>query len=270
MLSNLANAIIANIYFFLTFFAGHCPHRYISFQNNIIIAYSNENNRFLNYVLNAKFNTQNVANKVDKVVNFFKFKNLHNFNWWVFPKNDQPSNLSEILKNKDFKLQETYFNMYLELDKLDLSQIPKNQDSGFIIKGVTTPQMLKIFGQILVDAEFIDLDSNKLLEGFPLKFFNGDESGLEFYIGYLNGKPVSCICLIFHAGVIGYNLLAVLPEYRSHGYGKMMCLHAIKRALNRNFKIACFQVEEKYKQIYEHYGAISLPECNICKYTYQG
>jgi len=271
--SSIVVAMCANVCFFMTYFAERSETRYVERKDDVIIAYSDGNCLSANYAFKSKFTGDNAEQRVDETIAFFKDK-WKPFSWWIFP-TDEPSNLGEILKSKGFKFKQSYAGMFLDLDNDKLKALEKFKCEELRIEKVLTLEKLKDFSKVLGEAKFLDMDdwveafkglSEKDLqpEAFP------KDALIEFYVGYVDDKPVTTGVLILHSGVANGDFLSAVPEYRGKGYAAAIMKFGIQRAKDFGCKTAVLQSEEECEGLYKKLGAVEIPNCELGEYIYEG
>lgn len=78
--------------------------------------------------------------------------------------------------------------------------------------------------------------------------------GIEFYVGYVEGRPVAGSVLFLSHDVAGVYNVATVPAQRGQGIGEAMTWHAIRRGAERGALFASLQASEMGKPIYERMG----------------
>ncbi len=78
--------------------------------------------------------------------------------------------------------------------------------------------------------------------------------GIEFYVGYDEGRPVAASALFLSHDVAGVYNVATVPALRGRGMGEAMTWHAIRRGAERGALFASLQASEMGKPIYERMG----------------
>lgn len=159
-----------------------------------------------NCILDAGFLDNEAKESISKVIQHFTKKNLP-FSWWVCPY-DKPANLGEYLEGAGLKNTDNCVGMYLDLDAW------KEQPSVAIeIAKACNQKTFSDFANILfvqdaaANAQYFSWIANAYTEDDPI----------EFYTGYVNGKPVTRGLIVFFAQVAGIYQVATVKEERRKG-----------------------------------------------------
>lgn len=205
-----------------------------------------------NYVLEADFLSSDANNKIDKITNYFRKKNVP-FAWWVSPY-DKPQDLSNYLEKNNYINTENNTAMYFDLDTWNASSsIP----AELKIIQAKTEQELQDFALVLANED----------ESFKQYFFGvasvlTDDDPIEYYVGYVNGKPVVRGLSCYFAQVVGLHWLSTVPSERKKGYGKAMQEFRLKRAKELGYHIAVLQASSDGYPLYKKLG---YKECGVFK-----
>lgn len=195
-----------------------------------------------NYVLDTHLEKTKINEKIQEIIQKFATKP---FSWWVSP-NDAPADLDQYLEQAGLENAESNVGMYLNLD----AWMPSNfKPRGLEIVRALDEKTLQDFASVLANDE----------ESFQ-KYFSWiasvitDDDPLEFYVGYVNGKPVTRGYMIFYAGVAGLHMLSTTPDERKKGYGTAMQEFRLKRAKDLGYHIAVLQASTQGLPLYRQLG----------------
>ena len=81
-----------------------------------------------------------------------------------------------------------------------------------------------------------------------------DIPGCEFYVGYIDGRPVASSALVTSGGVAGVYNVGCVPDARKQGLGEAMTWHAVSRGRELGCDIASLQASAMGRPIYERMG----------------
>lgn len=87
-----------------------------------------------------------------------------------------------------------------------------------------------------------------------------DDDPIEYYVGYVDGKPVVRGLSCYFAQVAGLHWLSTLPSERRRGYGRAMQEYRLKRAKDLGYHIAVLQASSEGYPLYRKLG---YKECGL-------
>lgn len=248
--TKLVKAMEANLNVHMTHFAQYLNQVELIRIPGFTIVNSGMPDDTFNYILEGDFSELDANRKINEVTDYFKKKNVP-FSWWISPY-DKPENLSTYLENNGYINTENNIAMYFDLDGWD----------GHI----SMPQELEI----------VQAKDEKTLEDFALVLANNDaffkkyfewiasvltdDDPIEFYVGYVNGKPVVRGLSCYFAQLAGLHWLSTSPKERKKGYGKAMQEHRLKRAKDLGYHIAVLQASSEGYPLYKKLG---YKECGL-------
>jgi GNAT superfamily N-acetyltransferase len=228
-----------------------------------------------NYVLDADFSNAEADKKIHEVTNYFLQKNIpfslgsihgsspsgrasHDkrycpipFSWWISPY-DKPENLSDCLENNGYVNTENNIAMYFDLDAWD-----ENTFSIPELKIVQAKDEKSLIDFALILAN----DKTSFKKYFEwLASILTDDDPIEYYVGYVNNKPVVRGLSCYFAQVAGLHWLSTLPSERKKGYGKAMQEYRLKRAKDLGYHIAVLQASHEGYPLYKKLG---YKECGV-------
>ena len=78
-----------------------------------------------------------------------------------------------------------------------------------------------------------------------------EDDPIEYYVGYVNGKPVVRGLSCYFAQVCGLHWLSTSPLERNKGYGTAMQQYRLKRAKDHGYHVAVLQASEMGAPLYK-------------------
>ncbi len=203
-----------------------------------------------NYLLEADFNEDNITESIQEISTYFKNKNVP-YSWWLGPY-DQPIVLSAHLQQHGYVNTENNQAMYFDLDAWDAN--------------IMMPPELEIIRaldkQTLRDFALVLANNAQAFETYYawLADIVTEEDPIEFYVGYVNGKPVVRGSACYFAGVAGLHALSTIAGARQKGYGSAMQGFRLKRAKELGYHIAVLQASQQGYPLYQRLG---YKECGV-------
>ena len=77
---------------------------------------------------------------------------------------------------------------------------------------------------------------------------------IEYYVGYIDGKPVVRGLSCYFAQVAGLHWLSTVPSERRKGYGRAMQEYRLKRAKDLGYHVAVLQASHEGETLYQKLG----------------
>jgi GNAT superfamily N-acetyltransferase len=114
----------------------------------------------------------------------------------------------------------------------------------------------------VADAQMLGDFERTFIEGYPIEEFQPFRPGAIFtlpvlggdyhlWLGYVDGRPVTCAIAHVSAGVVGIHFVATLPEARGRGYGAAIT----SRAASTDPTLpAVLQASDLGRPVYERLG----------------
>ncbi|EKD72122.1 MAG: acetyltransferase [uncultured bacterium] len=210
-----------------------------------------------NYVLETDFTwyrpcetEEEIKEKIGEATRYFTDKNLP-FSWWVSPY-DKPNNLAEILEKVGYQNTENNIAMYLDLDAWQSQSI---SIPGLEIIRATDGRTLRDFALVLTN------DKTSFEKYFSwVATVLTDDDPIEFFVGYVEGKPVVRGLSCYFAGVVGLHWLSTASNERKKGYARAMQQFRLQRAKKLGYHLAVLQASNEGLPVYQKMG---YNECGV-------
>jgi GrpB-like predicted nucleotidyltransferase (UPF0157 family)/predicted acetyltransferase len=203
-----------------------------------------------NTVSDADFSTIDADKKIQEVTDYFS-QNHTPFSWWVSP-HDKPEKLTEFLVKNNYKNTENNIAMSFDLDAWNGEITPPPELK--IIRALDE-KTLQDFACVLTN----DKESFKKYFSWIASVLTENDP-IEYYVGYVNNKPVVRGLICFYAQVAGLHWLSTDPEMRKKGYGAALQQFRLKRAKELGYHVAVLQASE---QGYPLYKKLGYQKCGI-------
>ncbi len=253
----LVQAMEANLNVHMTHFAQYLSQVELIRVPGFTLVNSGLADDTFNYVIDADFSSANANTKISEITDYFTQKNSP-FSWWISP-HDQPADLSVNLANQGYTNTENNCAMYLDLDGWD-EQVHQLQTLNIV--RATDEKTLQDFALVLANDE----DTFKTYFSWVASILTNDDP-IEYYVGYVDGKPVVRGLSCYFAQVAGLHWLSTVPSERKKGYGRAMQEYRLKRAKDLGYHIAVLQASSEGYPLYRKLG---YKECgNFCEYKQQ-
>jgi len=167
------------------------------------------------------------------------------FSWWISP-HDQPADLSAHLESHGYKNTENNCAMYFDLDAWNECISPMSE---LKIIRATDEKTLHDFALVLTNNEaafktYFSWVASVLTEDDPI----------EYYVGYVDGKPVVRGLSCYFGQVAGLHWLSTVPSQRRKGYGRAMQEYRLKRAKELGYHVAVLQASNEGYLLYQQLG----------------
>jgi GrpB-like predicted nucleotidyltransferase (UPF0157 family)/GNAT superfamily N-acetyltransferase len=195
-----------------------------------------------NMILEGDFTPDEADHRIQEVIDKMTRQQLP-FSWWVAPL-DKPADLANRLQQAGLQAAETHIGMYLDLD-----QWQAQQGVTLDIRRATTRATLHDFAMLLVNhpqafATYFDWIAAIITTDDPI----------EFYVGYVNDKPVTRGQLVFEAQVAGIYYISTAETARHRGYATALQNFLLVRAKSLGYHIAVLQASAEGLPLYQALG----------------
>lgn len=248
----LTQAMIANFNVHMTYFAQYLNEVELVRIPGFTLVNSGLSDDTFNYVLDADFLPEVAQIGIADITDYFQKRKLP-FSWWLSPL-DKPNNLGQLLEKNGYYNSENNIAMYFDLDAWDEDwfEIPKLK----IIRALDE-QRLQDFALVLSNYE----ESFKEYFSWIAKMLT-PEDPIEFYVGYVNNKPVVRGLACYGAQVVGLYWLSTAIDERKKGYATAMQQFRLKRAKELGYHVAVLQASAEGYPLYQKLG---YRECGVFK-----
>jgi ribosomal protein S18 acetylase RimI-like enzyme len=205
-------------------------------------------NWLTNTVLRCRIPDDRVDRVIDETNEYFYAKGV--VPYWRLCPGDLPDDLEVRLANKGFALEAEEPAMAVDLMQLDQ---PMKTPEGLMIEHVSDAATMKEKHIWITQLGMGKSLGSLLMEMYSAYGFD-PASDWQHYIGFLDGKPVSCASVFYAAGVAGIYAVITLPEAQRQGIGSTMTLKALLEARDRGYRVALLQSSEMGYNVYRRLG----------------
>jgi GrpB-like predicted nucleotidyltransferase (UPF0157 family)/GNAT superfamily N-acetyltransferase len=240
----LVNAMEANLNVHMTHFAQYLSQVELIRVPGFTMVNSGLTDDTFNYVIDADFSSSDANKKISEITDYFVQKN-NPFSWWISP-HDKPMDLATQLESNGFTNTENNCAMYFDLDAWNdpILSIPK-----LSIIRATDERILHDFALVLANDE----TAFETYFSWIASILTHDDP-IEYYVGYVDGKPVVRGLSCYFAQVAGLHWLSTVPSERRKGYGRAMQEYRLKRAKELGYHVAVLQASHEGHPLYQKLG----------------
>ncbi len=236
----------------------HWPRAEIHEDPDMLLTLTDIPNSVFNNVFRAQLTPENVDAAIEKVIARCRSRNVP-LTWHVGPLT-KPANLGQYLEAHGFTPpQGVEYGMAVDLLALneDLQSPP-----GLTIEQVTDSIKLK---------EFCQVNDNRFWDTWFDCFMNiglGAKSPLRYYLGRLNGEPVSTSLVFLGVSVAGIYNVATVPDARRKGIGAKVTLAPLQEARELGYRVGILQSSVMGYSVYQKVGFREC--CKLWGYVWEG
>lgn len=251
--NTLIKAMEANLNVHMTYFAQYLNQVTLIRIPGYTIVNSGLNDDTFNYVLDTDLIPTDADTKIKEVTDYFR-QHHKPFSWWLSP-NDKPNDLATRLENNGYQNTENNVAMYLNLDNWDHPSPITAPKSELTIIRALDEKTLTDFASVLTNDEI----AFKTYFSWIAKILTDDDP-IEYYVGYVNDKPVVRGLICFYAGVAGLYWLSTALDARHQGYATAMQHFRLTRAKQLGYHLAELQASVEGYPLYKKLG---YQECGV-------
>lgn len=170
--------------------------------------------------------------------------------WWVCPQS-RPADLDRRLQRQGVLHAQDWAGMAIDLDQLNAGAARvKGLRVTRVFDAPGLRRWMEAFSRSFrhepeVAQLLLDIWSDPLCSG---------ELPFRFYVGELNGAPVSCSLLFPAEGVAGLYCVGTIPAARRRGYGAALTVAPLLDARREGFRTGVLQATEMGLGVYRRLG----------------
>lgn len=204
----------------------------------------------INHVAVISVNGDQILKLVAKAEQFFQRKGLENACFRVSP-STQPIGFDSLLKKQGYSSEGVQSIMVYTKN-----QVNANPNEAVSIRKVENNNDIDVFNRLLVTIFKMPV---QWMEGFIDFTRESMRVGWQFYLGYLENKPVGISALFSSNGVGGTYDIATLEEYRGQGIGSTLTLYTLRQSFAIGNKMHTLQAENggEAERLYQKLGFVT-------------
>jgi len=212
----------------------------------------------LNGVLGPRFTVENMFARVESAMSHFKGRRMP-MRWLLGPSSSPPG-LGDLLSKQGLKQGWAIPGMVLELGTVDREPLPE----GLEINEVVHKGSLSTCGDTLAEGFELRDDIGKGVSDAVVNF--GMSPKRRWFLGFLNGKPVTVSLLVLHDEFAGIYCVGTVPEARGRGLGYAITREPLLAAKDEGYKLAVLEASTMGFPVYRRIGFRQL--CEFRTYTW--
>jgi GNAT superfamily N-acetyltransferase len=236
----------------------HWPRVEFYDDPEMLITITDIPNSVFNNVFRAQLTPENADAVIETVIARCRSRNVP-LTWHVGPRT-KPANLGQYLEAHGFT-PPLGVEYGMAVDLLALNE-DLQSPSGLTIEEVTDSATLK---------EFCQVNDNRFWDAWFDCFMNiglGAKSQLRYYLGRLNGEPVSTSLVYLGESVAGIYNVATVPDARRKGIGAKVTLAPLQEARELGYRVGILQSSEMGYSVYHKVGFREY--CKLRGYLWEG
>lgn len=184
--------------------------------------------------------------------------------WWVGP-STRPADLGARLLEHGLSDDGAMPGMAIALSELRQTH---DAPSGLVIEPVSSAQQIEDFTVALRAGYGVPAVMQQPLVELGKRQLARPNGAWQYFVGRLNGEPVSTSQLFLHAGVAGVYAVATAPSARRQGIGEALTRAALLAGMRRGYHVGILQASAMGQPIYERQGFRALTSFHL--YLWRG
>jgi GNAT superfamily N-acetyltransferase len=243
------------------------PKYEINIMDDMIRFSTGLNHPWGNWIVNIRFNTQNVKSRITENMKFYHEKELAMM-WWISP-SSTPDNLLSLLENAGLQVpKEGALGMACDLRGLTRNHLEEVLNKLQIkVTKITSENALELWGKVFQEGYSV---SERIAEMFLNLIKSIENSYLDNYIAIFQEQPVAIASVLYYGGIAGIFNIATLPDYRGQGIGTAITLVPLMDAKKKDYEIAWLESSEMGVNLYKRIGFQEYCKFFRCIYTPEG
>lgn len=206
------------------------------------------NDRWNCRILHARLSEQEVDACIDSIRARLVKRNL--FALWFVTPSSRPGSLEQRLADHGFSFYRSWSSMASCTTDIQDTDMPP----GLQIAEVVNDDGLKAWVGLMVKNFEIDEDIAGAYGSYFTSIGIGERNIRRYFIGYMDGIPVSTGSLFYGAEAAGIYYISTLKGYEGRGIGTAMTCHVLKEARAAGYEIATLNASEQGSLIYTRIG----------------
>ena len=240
---------------------GTSPHYHVHDTTEMFYVDHGVNHPAYQGVMLSNMNSENVEQKIDEVISYYKSRNLSPS---VYIHQDcKPEDLDKHLEAKGFTHVDGAIAMAADLNKL---RNDRPSPPGLTIEYVKDDSTLRTFFDVWTEGYGYPEAFGDVMYDIMSTIDDGHSESMMNYLGYLEGVPVATSSLYNDGSVAGLWWVSTLPIARGKGIGTEMTLYPLREARQQGYQMSVLLSTEighpLYKKLgYEDYYPVKIYVC---------
>jgi hypothetical protein len=213
---------------------------------------------------NSAFHTNLTPENAGRAIEKFKARGRERnvpLGWYIC-EDTRPENFGEILETHGFTSRGDGAGMAVDLQAMNQNEPVPN---GLEIIEVKDDNTLKIWCHVVAlgfgapphaEPMFVKLYQTEIESQQPMKFF----------LGVLDGQPISTAMYFLGEGVVGIYMVATLPEARQKGAAFAVTQKALKDGRALGYRVGILQASKMGEPVYKRMGFEEV--CRVSSYQW--
>jgi len=250
----LTRTIEETYYDVLADFFTSTPKSVLRKEQDMTIVSTGVPNVHMNFVLGPRFTSKNMARRTDEALSYFRKKRLP-MRFFLGPSSTPPE-LGDHLRKQGLIPGWASPGMVMDLKTVNRQTLP----AGLEIHPVEDLKSFRICVETL--GRGFEIQEENLEESCEIIMGFGIGPTRRWFLGMLDGKPVSTSMMVPHKGLAGIYAVATIPEARGKGVATAVTREALLAAKDMGYETA---ILEASKMGFPVYSRLGFKECCMFK-----